>query len=299
MTLRRRWGFAVLAMSLLSACSAGSPGPADQAEQGAAQPDAVADTVTVRRGDLRLEYTLDASTAGGTRVGLVPNARLRFVPADGPAPRQVRRGQRIGALRVTPAAMAALTTATGEGAASALANLRAQQRDVDAPIDGTLRQDGDAASIEAAGIDAVASLSPIQYLRYLSVPFSGTAHVETVLGPATVRCAALWSVPTAEASNDTAAELHCRLPSYVETAPGLRSTITVTSRTVKDALLVPNLYVGYDEQAEKYFLELARGQSTQRVFVHVGPSDGVVRVVRGEVAAGDRLARPAGGATQP
>ena len=234
------------------------------------------------------------------RVGLVPNAPLRFVPSGGRAAGdRVTHGQRIGSLRVTDAAVEELASAPGDGAASALASLRAQERGVAAPVDGTLRLADGAASIEAPGIDVVATLSPIQYLRYLSLPFAGTAQVETVLGPTVVRCAALWSVPSAQASNDAAAELHCRLPSYVETAPGLRSTITTTSRPVEHALLVPNLFIGYDEESGRSYVEVAQGQATRRVFIRVGPSDGVVRVVHGEIEVGDRLSRPTGGVARP
>lgn len=286
-------------MSLLAGCSAGVSGPAEQPAASRPGPTDPVGGPTVRRGDLELEYTLDAATARGSRIGIVPHDRLEFVASRPGGPRHVEKGDRIGRLRVTADALSSLSTAGDGAAASEIASLRSQERTVDAPVSGTLRPSGTAPSLEAPGIDVVAPLSPIQYLRYLSVPFTGSAHVETVLGPMTVDCAALWSVPGAEVSNDTAAELRCRLPSQVETAPGLRATVTISSHTIRDVLLVPNLYIGYDDATDRYFVEVTRGGEPTRVFVQVGPSDGVVRVVRGEVEAGEHLSATGGGASSP
>ena len=301
MSLPTRCLATTLAAALLSACSAGASGPAEHADDRGSESSESSEstsTVVVRLGDLKLEYTLDASTEAGAHVELGPNGRLRFVPAlAADESRRVRSGQRIGRLAVARSALDALQAASGTSAAEVV-NLRAQERDVLAPIEGTLHVDGRKATVRAPGIDVVASLSPIQYLRFLSMPFSGTAHVETVLGPVTVPCDAVWSVPSADASNDSAAALHCRLPPYVETAPGLRATVTIESAPVQDSLLVPNLFIGYDARRDQYFVEVLGESSAQRVDVEAGPSDGVVRVVDGDIKAGDRLSRPVPGARQ-
>lgn len=280
----------VLALAL-SGCSAGGPGPTEQpgSTTAGSSPEAGAG-IAVRRGDLVLKYTLDASTAAGSRIRLVPNDRLRFVPGAASGSRRVTEGERLGVLRVRRSVLAALAAAGTGASASTEASLRSQERSLVAPVDGFLRQASSGPTLEAPGLDVVAVLSPVQYLRYLSLPFEGSARVETVLGPMTVRCSALWSIPAAEATNDAAASLHCRLPAQIETAPGLRSTVTIASATVKDALLVPNLCIGYDASADQYFVTTVGGGRTRRTPVQVGPSDGVVRVVRGDLRAGDLLA---------
>lgn len=296
MTPRPQAAGVLVALMLLVACSAGVPGPSEEAtSNGAEDVPGAGENVTVRRADLSLNYTLDATTAEGSRIGLVPNDRLELVPASRQVDRRVRQGELLGRLRVKQSVLASLAALGSGAAASERASLRSQERSLVAPVDGSVHGSGSDPTIEAPGIDVVATLSPIQYLRYLSLPFEASAHVETVLGPVTVRCLALWSTPSVEATNEAAASLHCRLPGHVETAPGLRSTLEITSTTVKDALLVPNLYIGYDEAADQYFVTTTQRGTDRRVLVQVGPSDGVVRVVRGDLQPGDVLARADGG----
>ncbi|WP_183407932.1 hypothetical protein [Nocardioides marmoriginsengisoli] len=279
----------LVVLAFMSGCASTTrsddgPGSADSESPATAPP-------TIRRADLKLEYTLDAVTARSDRIAIVTNDQLRFVPRGGPDQRTVQAGTPVGRLVVSQAARDALSAPGAGGAASRLAGLEAQQREVRAPVDAVLHASGRAPSFAAPGLDVVAALTPIQYLRYLSMPFSGTAQVETVLGPTTVRCAALWSTPV-EATNESAAALHCRLPAGVQTAPGLRSTVTMRSTELKDVLLAPNLSIGYDERTDRYSVSVIRDGDVVRVPVEVGVTDGVVRVIRGAVRAGDQLAPP-------
>lgn len=145
------------------------------------------------------------------------------------------------------------------------------------------------AATRVPGVDVVATISPIQYLRFLSTTFEGTARVETIGGPRQVECLALWARTVDDATADAAAELSCRLPPQVETAPGLRAEVTITSTPLEDVLVVPNVFIGYDAHADQYFVQIARAAGPVRVPVQVGLTDGVVRVVTGDLAAGDQL----------
>jgi hypothetical protein len=79
----------------------------------------------------------------------------------------------------------------------------------------------------------------------------------------------------------------------------LRSTVTISSAPLHNVLLVPNLFIAYNEHRNEYFVDVRRGSSSRQIVVEAGPSDGVVRAVRGDLNVGDRLSRPEVGEVQP
>ncbi len=243
---------------------------------------------------MTLRYTLDAVTVGSTEIVVTPSDKFVLRADNSLLGGAVAAGQRIGTATVRDDVARALRSGDDPGQinATTLANLAAREGPVTAPASGILRAVGSTAVIESSGIDVVAELSPIQYLRFLSMEFEGQAQVETVLGPRRVRCDALWISPSTGDMSESASTLRCRLPSHVETAPGLRSTLTVAAEAVTDVLLAPNMFIGYDSEADHYFLRVERAGEFVSVPVGVGPTDGVVRVISGDVAADDRLALP-------
>ena len=144
------------------------------------------------------------------------------------------------------------------------------------------------------GVDVVVDLLPIQYLRYQSLEFSGWASIETLVGERRVACAAVWVQPSAgkTAGVDVPYELHCRLPSYVETAAGLRSSLELRSAVYADVVVIPNIYVGYDPSTDGYYIRVIQDGEVLSLPITVGVTDGVVRVVTSDVPEGATLVRP-------
>lgn len=141
-------------------------------------------------------------------------------------------------------------------------------------------------SSAAENIDVSAALTPIQYLRFISRPFSGRATVETVMGQRQFACTALRATQSKASEGGSVASLRCRLPAAAETVPGLRARLSITSDTLKNVLVIPNLFIGYDDQRDGYYVNLSQGGKTA---IKVGVTDGVVRVITAGIAEGDTL----------
>ncbi|MDQ1103396.1 hypothetical protein QE405_000680 [Nocardioides zeae] len=294
--MTRARGVILAVVVVVAGASACSPGSGDDNVGGAPAPvddGATYPVAQVRRTTLDVRYTLDAVTAGGSRVSLLPSPQFAL---EGPVVSEgqgVSAGQAVGAMVVRPAVRAALEGAGTTGAsASTLASLQAQEGPVVAPVAGSFASGDSEAWIDAPGMDVTAPLTPIQYLRFLSMRFEATAAVETLTGPRTVGCRALWSVPVEEATPEVAATLHCRVGPDVQTAPAMRSTVTITADSPPDVLVAPNLSIGYDAGTDGYFVVVEDGGSTRKVAVEVGVTDGVSRVVSGDLRAGQVLVPP-------
>lgn len=287
----RHW-LPIAAMGMIlpfaTGCSSSADSPTPVAASRTSQDDQDA-AVVVRRTNLKLEFTLDAATAGGSAIRLSPHPRLKFRPNRDLVDQIVRSGESIGTLEPVNGDGTAEDAKAGTGV-TAIGSLAGS---VEAPTRGRLVRADANFAIEAEGLDVRASLSPIQYLRYLSMPFRGTAHVESVLGPTSEACTAMWLELVDSPSNEAAAVLTCRLPSHVQSAPGLRATLTITSDEVRDVLVAPNRSIGYDETTNSYYVVLTRGDGLARAPVAVGATDGVVRVIEGDVSDGATLGDPA------
>lgn len=144
------------------------------------------------------------------------------------------------------------------------------------------------------GIEVAAGLTPIQYLRFTSLSFSGRATVETIMGQRQFDCVELSASSASDADSETVASLDCALPRSAETVAGLRAKVTITSDTLRDVLTAPNLFIGYDETADQYYVNVVSGDGHTKTPVKVGITDGVVRVITEGVVGGEELAPIAG-----
>lgn len=252
----------------------------------------------MQRRDFQLSYQLEGSTSQSSGVPLIPSAGLRWSRTlpDGSV---VRQDEVVGTWAVDPDYKAELTmsAATSRVDADRLKSLGAHAGDVLSPVPGAVRVSADLVSVLTKGIDVVVVLTGIQELRLSSLTISGQATVETVAGQRTVSCQALWTeddVTTDPAATDTgdgiSAQLRCRLPQVVETVPGLRAQLHVTSATIAGALVVPDTMLGYDQTG--YTVTLRQDGRNITVPVDVGPSDGVVRVVTTDLPVGAVLVPP-------
>lgn len=285
---RGRAGGLALVLALLAACTSpqqprGPSGPSPTGTRGISDTSAV-----VRRVDLRVRYVLEGVSEESSGVQVLWDRRFAFVPS----PRvgtQVTAGQPLGRSRVAPELDRTLEARarTSSIDASALDQLRSLEGRILAPIDGILALDGGRPVIRAPGIDVVAELLPLQYLRYRTMLFSGVASIETIIGQRSVPCAALWVEISA---GGTAYQLRCRLPAYVETAAGLRARLILTSKVYRDVVVVPNFYVGYDRKHDGYYVNIIEDGVERRVPITVGITDGVVRVVTSDLPVGATLA---------
>ncbi|MDO5503570.1 MAG: hypothetical protein Q4G67_10395 [Actinomycetia bacterium] len=136
---------------------------------------------------------------------------------------------------------------------------------------------------ESGALRVDAALTPIQYLRLLSMPFTGAAVTETVMGQRQFECVRLRAVPgVADSSppgSEASATVECDLPGRTETVPGLRARLTVQSEIQPDVLLAPNLFIGYDADDDEYYVNVKDGATVTRTSVEVGVTDGVARVI--------------------
>lgn len=66
----------------------------------------------------------------------------------------------------------------------------------------------------------------------------------------------------------------------------------LSSRPVENAVVVPNIYIGYDETADGYYLNIADNGTVSRTTVTVGVTDGVVRVITSPLPVGARIVLP-------
>jgi hypothetical protein len=243
--------------------------------------------------DLQVRYVLEGISEESAAVQVLWNPELVFVPAVRPG-EGVQAGQVLGRSTIAPGLRRTLESAAGTSSidASELAQLRSLERRVVAPIDGVLTLEDGRPVIRASGIDVVTELLPLQYLRYRSIPFSGRASIETIIGQRSVPCTALW---VRISGGGAPYELHCRLPAYVETAAGLRARIVLTSRTYRDVVVVPNLSIGYDRKRDGYYVNIVEDGVVRKIPITVGITDGVVRVVTSDLPVGAELAPPSDG----
>lgn len=264
-----------LVASVLGGCepSAGTPAEPSDGTVAPATPAAP----QVQRRDFQLRYQLDAQTVTSSAIRLRAPAGMALTDPR-PLEAAVDAGQVIAQLRVNEAYASDLrvTAATNRIDAARLQQLSEGERPLEAPIAGILRDDAPGLLIEASGIDIVTKLSGVQTLRLGSMPLTGQATVETVLGTRTVDCEYLW-IEEAVEDGQVVSGLHCRLPRTVETAAELRATLVVESERLRDVIVVPNASIGVDDDG--YFVVLQEADGERKVPVDVGPSDGVVRVI--------------------
>ncbi len=265
-------------------------------------------TPVVRRTDFGMVYKFDAVLESGSEVLIAPYPQLELVPSV-ESGSEVVRGQVIGSLVIDPEVKAELAAGAARSSVdrSRLAQLEALEHTVRSPVSGFLgkSENGDWAVL-STGIDVVVGLTPVQSLRYRSIPFRGTATVETVMGQRAVACEAVWVVGGAIELNSNASppsefggvdevkadEVHCRLPRRVETAPGLRGVLILESESLADAVVVPSIFIGYDEETDGYYVIVSEDGVERQIPVDVGPTDGVVRVITSDLPVGVELVFP-------
>lgn len=255
------------------------------------------DAVLVRTGNLTTELRLEGTVQRSTGIALTPGPSYALTDTERLA--DVTKGDRLGRLVVAPATVEALGTSASDIDVARLAQLRRSEGDVLAPSDGRLVLDP-VPRLEVGGTDVVTPLTPMQRLRLDSDSFTARASVETIMGSRTVDCIAVWIedglAGSPDAGDDSgpapAGEVHCRLPVHIETAPGLRATFALTGTTITAATLVPNLFIGYDTDADRYTVRIDDGSGPRTVPVTVGLTDGVIRVVETDLPDGAVLLMP-------
>jgi len=247
---------------------------------------------TVLQRDFALDYRLDATTADGVPITLDGPRGTRVVPTvkDGTP---VEAGDQVARVEVDRAYRAELAAAAGTSRidAAALDALEEAAGVLRAPVAGVVDHACGHLTLAATGTDVVTPLSGLQDLRLRALDIRADATVETVVGQRDVACAHVWVVPDLDGDDESTATLRCRLPRTAETAPGLRAGLAVTSEVIADATLVPNAYVGSDHSG--YVVTVVDGGTEREIPVDVGPSDGVVRVIRTPLPVGAELVLPA------
>lgn len=289
---------ALLAAVLSAGCSSGSPAPEFPVpDDGALGAGAGLSGAAIEQRDFQIAYRLEGVSARSSAVRLMSNRNLAFHPSL-PVDSAVSKGQTVGRAAVASDVKESLEAAAAASAIdrSRLDQLLALEGPLVAPAGGVLTMEDGFPAVRAPGINAVVDLTPLQELRYQSIAFTGRAVIETVIGERNVACLAVW-VKTEVLEPDPfspreSSELHCRLPNHIETAPGLRAQVRLFSRLVENAVVVPNIYIGYDEAADGYYLNIADNGTVSRTPVTVGVTDGVVRVITSPVPIGARLALP-------
>lgn len=282
-------------LALLVACTASTPHGGISSITPQPQPTFQA---VIRQTDFQIRYVLDGSSRVGQSVELISNPELVFV-RSAPVGASVDRGDLLGRAIVDPAVRKALVAGADTSTidAAQLAEIEGLQGPVFAPLAGRFEMSDGRPVVRAPGIDAVTGLLPIQYLRYRSLAFSGRASIETTIGERQVPCTAIW-IPPFGGGSDVAgppSQLHCRLPSYVETGEGLPTRITLTSRLERNVAVIPNTYIQYDRATDGYYVNIIDQGQKQKLPITVGPTDGVVRVITSQVPIGATLVGPEGG----
>lgn len=293
-----RAAFLLIAV-LLAGCSSGPvapdfPPPRDSAAGGEER----LSRAVIGQRDFQVAYRLEGVSARSTAIRLMSNRNLVFIPSAA-LDSAVSKGQVVGEAAVAPDIREALEAGaeTSSIDRSRLDQLLALEGPLTAPVGGVLAVEDDLPVVRSPGINVVVDLTPLQDLRYQSIAFTGRAVIETVIGERNVPCLAVWVKKTEVLEPDPfshrgASELHCRIPSHIETAPGLRAQVRLASQLVEDAVVVPNIYIGYDETTDGYYLAIVDNGSTSRLPVVVGVTDGVVRVITTPVPVGAELALP-------
>lgn len=298
-TLRFGRAACLLIAALLAGCSSGPaapdfPLPDDLATGG----EDVLSRAVIGQRDFQISYRLEGVSARSAAVRLMSNRNLRFIPSVA-LDSAVAKGQAVGEAAVAPDIREALEAGAENSSIdrSRLEQLFALEGPLTAPVGGVLAVEDDLPVVRSPGINVVVDLTPLQELRYQSIAFTGRAVIETVIGERNVPCLAVWVKKTEILEPDPfsprgASELHCRIPSHIETAPGLRAQVRLASQLVEDAVVVPNIYIGYDETTDGYYLNVFDDGATSRLPVVVGVTDGVVRVITTPVPIGAELALP-------
>lgn len=289
----------VMMAAFTSACTHGTPTP--DASSAVATPGA-ADVVQVRtsRVDFRVQFTVHGSIQDSAAVRLLIRRNLIFEPSEAAAAgTAMAMGQVVGATTIDPVAQDAFGASGGtdrlnSAALSLLSNLAGP---VQAPVAGVLKGDDAGPFIATPGYDAVAPLTPIQLLRIEAASFSGTAVVETAVGSKQVKCQSLWvdAAPAGDgqaAASGTGPVLHCRIPQEIETAPGLDAVVHLTTEPLPDAVVVPDVYLDMDRDGLGYSVIVQDGANERRYPVTTGLTDGVRRVIYGDVPPGAVLVLP-------
>ncbi len=292
-------GLAGVVVALAAACSSSPAGSTDVSSQSneRTSQEPADEKVVIRRDDFQIVYRLEGISQNSSFVGLMSNPNLSLARAPG-LDSTVSAGTTVGRAvvdgQVSQALQAGAATSTLDKAQ--LEQLRRLEGPVSAPVGGVLAVRSGLPIVRTPGVDIVVPLTPIQFLRYQSLRFTGRATIETVIGERQVPCEAVWIEPTALGSTasgfESASELHCRLPRYVETAAGLRAQITLASERYRNVVLVPNVFVGYDKATDGYFVNVIEGGRTKRIPVVVGVTDGGVRVITSKGPLGAELAPP-------
>ena len=294
----RRTAF-LLAAVLLAGCSSGPAAPDFSIpDDSASGGEAGLSRGVIGQRDFQIAYRLEGVSARSAAVRLMSNRNLVFIPSVA-LDSAVSKGQVVGEAAVAPDIREALEAGaeTSSIDRSRLGQLLALEGPLTAPVGGVLAVEDDLPVVRSPGINVVVDLTPLQDLRYQSIAFTGRAVIETVIGERNVPCLAVWVKKTEVLEPDPfshrgASELHCRIPSHIETAPGLRAQVRLASQLVEDAVVVPNIYIGYDETTDGYYLTIVDNGTTSRLPVVVGVTDGVVRVITTPVPVGAELALP-------
>lgn len=296
----------LVVLALVSSCSPSEPYAGEGGEVIGDWPsqESPPDTpgVVIRRADFQITFRLEGVSASSDAVGLMSTPQLTFV-ASLPPDTTVARGETIGGAAISSDVLAALEAAslTSDIDAGRLLRLKDLEGAIVAPVGGILVLDGPLPVVRSPGIDVVVPLTPLQYLRYQSLRFTGRALVETVVGAREVACEAVWihqqgglgeAIQDLYGVVDGSSELRCRLPGHIETAPGLRALVILESQRFENAVVVPVVYVGYDAEADGYTLNVIEDGVVSTIPVVVGVTDGVVRVITSPVQVGAELVRP-------
>ncbi len=298
MILRLRSSAAIVALATgLTACTPTATVPTMQpASAGIGDPSG--DVAVVRREAFQMTFKLQGVSAESDTISLLSNRQMMLVTSrvDG---ERVDEGAIVGDAVVDPTVAAALQARNAHSSIdqSRLQQLRTLEGPVTAPVGGILQLGGSAPELRTAGIDVVVSLTPIQQLRYESIPFTGRATIETTVGTRQVDCAAVWISTTGPDRTGDVVEapaplLHCRLPGFVETAAGLRGLVTLTSERFDSVIVIPNLYIGYDQTVDGYYVTVLENDQPVKIPVTVGVTDGVVRVITSDLPVGATLLLP-------
>lgn len=276
----------ILAVALVTGCTTTTAPPTSPIASVDATGTAETDTWVATKGEFSLTYRLDGATQASSWVGIDVPSGMRFAPTDSGA---VAAGSPIGSLVAQSGTKHALErdAATSTVSASRLAAIRAYTSVAKAPVAGNLSMDKGAPRIATPGLDLTASLSPLQALRYRGANFTGSAAVETVLGPQQAACSAIWLV--AGGAVKGGATVHCRLPNSLETVAGIPGVLTLVAPTQQAVIAVPGRYIGLDTSGRNYVARVGTGDEVADRPVVVGTTDGVRRVVLSGLREGDTL----------
>jgi hypothetical protein len=280
-----RWLFLTAIVFSLSACQTNALPNMDDAtpSHSAASPE----WFEVGFRDMKITLQLLGVSETSQQVGLQSpkNSLIELNVAIGS---KLSRGQVIGTFGPDAGQVGVYSELASSGtiAESKLDHLKKIGGDLVSPVSGRLRSTAHSYFVESKGLDAVVTLTPLQALRMESVKFLGTVNLDTIFGPETVSCEALWLERTTESSGNV---LHCRIPDDVETVAGLPIVLKLESETLKDVIAIPAKYVGVTEDKQSYAVQVVNANSTIIRKVKVGITDGVLRVITFGLLGAEKL----------